>query len=199
MYEIVDIILTEVKRIDLEQGILQNLFQQLASQELLVASAFVDENLYGKRFREEDAEANYSEIAQMPTYGIESTDDKWIFLKFIHRPTTKQIYRSDVLFMTKLSGLTIIKVKVFGNDKEYLPIQFFKGNPLSPRMLLTTVAMTRINTRCGTTAVDLVRYRLVKASLERSSRFDLQLATMGVSGVVTVVVWLEGSTEKEDG
>lgn len=93
MYEIVDIVLTEAKRIDLEQGILQNLLQQRASQEFL-ANAFVNENLTGKRYREV-AELNYKDISRMPTYGIVSTGEKWTFLKFYHQPSN-QIYQSDV-------------------------------------------------------------------------------------------------------
>lgn len=93
MYEIVDIVLTEAKRVDLEFGILQNLLQQHASQEFL-ANAFVNENVTGKRFREE-AESHYSEISRMPTYGIVSTGESWTFLKFYHQPS-KAIYRSEV-------------------------------------------------------------------------------------------------------
>jgi hypothetical protein len=87
MFDCLDIVLTEAKKENVEDGILQNVMQQRAAQE------YVSNILVGDKYgleRKRKFEEVFQDIASVPSYGIISTGATWVLTKVTYFETTKQ-------------------------------------------------------------------------------------------------------------
>ena len=75
-YKKTNIILTEAKKDEIDKGVVQNLCQQVASVQEVARSLKLTTS------KKRKFEEILADVEMMPTYGIVSTGDKWIFLRY---------------------------------------------------------------------------------------------------------------------
>ncbi len=97
MYDLFDIVLTEVKKEQIEYSINQNLVQQKSSLEY-ISGLLVDKNLNGKRYRDE-YEDIYKEISTLETYGLVTNGRVWLFTKLFYHNNAWCWSRSKEIFI----------------------------------------------------------------------------------------------------
>lgn len=102
VYDILDIILTEAKKQDIKQGTIQNLLQQRASLDFL-CNTLVDFSLTGRK-RKEKFEEMFHDLASVPTCGIVSTGEKWVFTVCERLPEGKTQVRQSKEITLNLDG-----------------------------------------------------------------------------------------------
>lgn len=109
VFDCLDILLTEAKKRDLPMGIVQNLLQQRASQQML-ANTLIDFNATGENRKRLFKEA-FEEVAETASYGIASTGTQWVFskTKYINENVT-DVFLSDEIALD-LSNLDAGKIK----------------------------------------------------------------------------------------
>jgi hypothetical protein len=86
LFECIDIVLTEAKKKSIEEGLAQNLLQQISSLEFLT-------NVLLRKITGESRKRKYTELFQeisscIPTYGIVSTGVLWTFTKCVRKSDT---------------------------------------------------------------------------------------------------------------
>jgi len=105
IYDFLDIILTEAKKQDIKEGIIQNLLQQRASLDFL-SNTLTDFNLTGRK-RKEQFDEIFNDVASVPTCGIVSTGEKWVFTV-----CERQSGKTDVIQSSEIS------IKLDGSEEE---------------------------------------------------------------------------------
>lgn len=105
-YDFLDIISTEAKEQDMKEGIIQNLLQQRASLEFL-SNTILDGALTGRK-RKERFDEIFNDVASVPTCGIVSTGEKWLFTVCDRLPDGK----------TRVTQSKEISLKLDGSEKE---------------------------------------------------------------------------------
>jgi hypothetical protein len=120
MYGIIDIVLTEAKKSDLEGGINQNLLQQHSSLEFLAEMFTGTLDTDRKRYREE-WDTNYNELSVVTTCGIVTTGKDWILNKveISTADRVKHVYRSSQMTLT-LNSNQILGAEHAENQKSVL-------------------------------------------------------------------------------
>mmetsp|Transcript_18924 Transcript_18924/g.17163 ORF Transcript_18924/g.17163 Transcript_18924/m.17163 type:complete len:461 (-) Transcript_18924:52-1434(-) len=108
LFECIDIVLTEAKKKDIEEGLAQNLLQQISSLEFLT-------NTLLKNITGESRKRKYSDLLQeisrsIPTYGIVSTGEVWAFTKCVRDSDTD----TTIIFISE-------DIKLNFDDLERLP------------------------------------------------------------------------------
>eukprot|EP01036_Dinobryon_divergens_P024427 gene24427-32876_t len=94
VFDYLDIILTEAKKREISQGVIQNLLQQRASQEFLT-NILLDFNETGESRKRSFQEA-FNEIASTPTCGTVTTGSEWVFTKILyHGPGKSEVVLSE--------------------------------------------------------------------------------------------------------
>jgi hypothetical protein len=106
IYDFLDIILTEAKKQDIKEGIIQNLLQQRASLDFL-SNILLDFNLTGRK-RKEKFDEIYNDVASVPTCGIVSTGEKWVFT----------ICERQLDGKTRVTQSNEISIKLDGSEEE---------------------------------------------------------------------------------
>lgn len=84
IFDALDIVLTEAKKGELKDGVLQNLLQLRSGQEFL-ANALVTTSLTGKK-REQEFDNILEDIVSVPSFGVVSNGKVWIFTKTVCDP-----------------------------------------------------------------------------------------------------------------
>lgn len=109
VFDCLDILLTEAKKMNLPMGIIQNLLQQRASQQML-ANTLIDFNAIGENRKRLFKEA-FEEVAETATYGIASTGTQWVFskTKYINENAT-DVFLSDEITLD-FSNIDAGKIK----------------------------------------------------------------------------------------
>ena len=77
LFDLIDLVLSEAKKKDLDTGVVQCLLQQRASQEFLV-NVLIDLELNGES-RKRKFEETFDVVSAIPTFGITSTGSEWVF------------------------------------------------------------------------------------------------------------------------
>ena len=75
-FKSINIVLTEAKKEKVDVGVAQNIAQQVANREQLARKLF---NVVGMKRNYDDL---LSEISEVPTYGIITTGDEWLFTRY---------------------------------------------------------------------------------------------------------------------
>jgi hypothetical protein len=88
VFDYLDIILTEAKKLDISQGLIQNLLQQRASQEFLT-NMLIDFNETGESRKRCFQEA-FDVVASTSTCGTVTTGSEWVFTKTRYNTLTKR-------------------------------------------------------------------------------------------------------------
>ena len=88
VFDYLDIILTEAKKLEILQGVIQNLLQQRASQEFLT-NVLLDFEETGES-RKRCFQHAFDEIASTATCGCATTGSEWIFTKIRYNNVSKQ-------------------------------------------------------------------------------------------------------------
>jgi hypothetical protein len=102
IYDFLDIILTEAKKQDIKDGIIQNLLQQRASLDFL-SNVLLDFNLTGRK-RKEKFDEIFRDVSSVPTCAIVSTGEKWVFTVCERQPDGKTYVRQSNEISIKLDG-----------------------------------------------------------------------------------------------
>ena len=88
VFDYLDIILTEAKKVDIPNGVIQNLLQQRASQEFL-SNVLLDCNEKGESRKRRFQEV-FEAIASTATCGAVTTGSEWIFTRILYNHGTKK-------------------------------------------------------------------------------------------------------------
>lgn len=89
VFDYLDIIITEAKKSDISQGVIQNLLQQRASQEFLT-NVLVDFGEKGES-RTRSFQQAFDEIASIATCGCVTTGSTWIFTKIRYNGNKRSV------------------------------------------------------------------------------------------------------------
>lgn len=100
MLDYLDIVFTEAKKEDADQGIIQNLLQQRASLEFL-SNVLVDTNLGGEERKRKFQEYFDDLRLALPTFGVVSNGTNWIFTKCIGKNDASE--KTSILISPKIS------------------------------------------------------------------------------------------------
>ena len=84
IFDALDIVLTEAKKGQLKDGVLQNLLQLRSGQEFL-ANALVTTSLTGKK-REQEFDSILGDIVSVPSFGVVSNGKNWMFTRTVCDP-----------------------------------------------------------------------------------------------------------------
>jgi hypothetical protein len=121
MFDCLDIVLTEAKKHEVEDGILQNLLQQRASQEFL-SNTLLSDNASNEHFVGYDRKRKFNEIfkdiASIPTFGIVSTGSEWVLTKLLYNSVTE---KSSLQISHKITvSLAATEVVIFEEMKKLI-------------------------------------------------------------------------------
>jgi hypothetical protein len=98
IYKNLNIVLTEVKKEDMEGGLIQNLVQQEASHESLAFAILpIEFKSAPRNTRKRKAQEISNTVARLPSYGIITNGNSWIFSNIVREPACNRcfIYKSS--------------------------------------------------------------------------------------------------------
>jgi hypothetical protein len=98
--ECIDIVLTEAKKTNMLEGLVQNLLQQGAAVDFY-ANNFVNERVVGEERKKKFDEVR-SEIVSLPTYGIVSTGREWRFTRCLWSVSGNTMVAASKVFLLDL-------------------------------------------------------------------------------------------------
>jgi len=146
IFDYLNIILTEAKKHDINQGIIQNLLQQRASQEFLT-NMLLDVNETGES-RKRCFQETFDVVASTATCGTVTTGSEWVFTKIRYCTLTKksQVELSEWYTMDLGSAKEVLQESV-------KPI-------LSILVRMTIDQITAISSNVGLAVVEYCPFRL---------------------------------------
>ena len=179
VFDYLDIILTEAKKLEISQGVIQNLLQQRASQEFLT-NVLLDFNETGESRKRCFQEA-FDVVASTSTCGTVSTGSEWVFTKICYDTLT----RKSKVELSKRYSIAL------GSAKEVLQEAVKPVLSIFVRMTIDQITAVSLNTGLAE------RRRRILSPLTQltvSSLQDLQAAEGNA-----VVNEIRESQEVEDG
>jgi len=122
IYKHFDIAITEAKKDNIEAGVAQNIAQLVASREaFLFQHASEPANKNKRKYRD-----HVGDIADIPSTGIVTTGDKWLFLRYTTGADINNVFCNDILHISFAEDHEVIKkalLKVVGKLLGALKLQ----------------------------------------------------------------------------